>query len=193
MDAVYVGNQPLANALDQAMMQNTAALTAAVTHLYGVKAGQTFEQLWNQHRYFFNYVAAVKGENQAQNLLTFYKNQYSQFLAGANPHLSESTLSSVLQDHINQITQAFNDYTTGNDNGAAAELVQADNLMFTAGDYLAGGISAQFPQKVAETTTDTPAVNLQAELDQLLGEHAVLLELAMQRCMRATPDCIRRT
>jgi len=180
MDALYEGNTALSQALDQAMMQNTAALTAAVSNLYGTQTGKAFEQLWNQHRYFFRYVEAIRGENQAQSRLTFYKNQFSQFLAGANPHLSESTLSTVLQDHINQITQAFNDYAGGNNAGATAELVQAENLMFTAGDYLAGGIAAQFPQNFGTTGPDTAAVNLQAGLDQLLGEHAILLELAMQ-------------
>ncbi|POB09621.1 hypothetical protein [Sulfobacillus sp. hq2] len=180
MQALYSGNTAQYNALTSIMNQDTQQLTQAVSSIYGSAAGTKFASLWNQHMYFFNYVNAVKGENAAQAALTQYKNQFSQFLAGANPNLSESTLSTVLQEHINQITTALNDYAQGQDSAATQELVQDYNLMYTAGGYLAGGIAKQFPAKFDNQSPSTPAVNLQVALDQLLGEHAMILELAMQ-------------
>ncbi len=180
MQALYDGNTAQYNALTTAMNQNTAALTQAITGIYGSAAGQKFESLWNQHMYFFNYVNAVKGENSAQATLTQYKNQFSVFMNKVDPSLSTATLSTVLQDHINQITTAFNDYASGNYSAAESQLVSAYNLMYTAGGYLANGIVTQMPSKFANGSTSTPAVNLQVGLDQLLGEHAVILELAMQ-------------
>ncbi len=180
MQALYAGNTSQYNALTTAMNQNTTALTQAIQGVYGSAAATKFESLWNQHMYFFNYVNAVKGENSAQSTLTNYKNQFSAFMAKANPNFSDSTLSTVLQDHINQITTAFNDYATGNDAQAESELTQAYNLMYTAGAYLANGIVMQYPSKFDNGSTTTAAINLQVGLDQLLGEHAVLLEQAMQ-------------
>ncbi|SMC06036.1 hypothetical protein SAMN00768000_2599 [Sulfobacillus thermosulfidooxidans DSM 9293] len=185
MQADYAGNTALFNALMKVMDNNTAQLTQAIASVYGTQAGQEFSTLWNKHVYFFDYVNAVKAHNvsaeeAAQNQLTFYKNQFAQFLATANPNFSESTLSSVLQEHINQITTAFNDYVSGNYLSSENEMVQAYNLMYTAGAYLSQGIAAQFPQKFDNSTVGTPAGNLRVALDQLLGEHAMILELRMQ-------------
>lgn len=180
MQALYSGNTAQYQAWTTAMNQNTTALTAAIRGVYGPKAAAQFESLWNKHMYFFNYVDDVKAEDSAQATLTRYKDEFSAFMAGANPNLSEATLSSVLQDHINQITAAFNDYAAGRDAGAEAQLTQAYDLMFTAGAYLSQGIVAQFPSKFDQGSTTTPAVSLQADLDQLLGEHAILLEQGMQ-------------
>ncbi|WP_053959289.1 hypothetical protein [Sulfobacillus thermosulfidooxidans] len=185
MQADYAGNTPLFNALMKVMDANTAQLTQAITSVYGTQAGQEFATLWNKHVYFFDYVNAVKAHNMsaeetAQSQLTFYKNQFAQFMASANPNFSESTLSSVLQEHINQITTAFNDYVSGNYSASESEMIQAYNLMYTAGAYLAQGIVAQFPQKFDNSTVGTPAGNLRVALDQLLGEHAMILELRMQ-------------
>lgn len=180
MQALYSGNTAQYNALSASMSQNTIALTNSIAGVYGKAAAKKFESLWNQHMYFFNYVNAVKGENSAQTSLTKYKNQFSVFMAKANPNFSESTLSSVLQEHINQITSAFNSYASGNYTSADASLTQAYNLMYTAGGYLANGIVTQYPSKFNNGSTTTSAVNVQVTLDQLLGEHAVLLEQAMQ-------------
>lgn len=180
MQALYNDNTNLYNAYTAVMNQNTTALTAAISSVYGSSAGQQFESLWNEHMYFFTYVDDVLAANMAQATLTSYKNQFSEFMASANPHLSESTLSTVLQDHINQITTAFNDYVAGNDASSDQELVAAYNLMYTAGDYLATSIEAQLPAKFDNTSPNTPAGNLTATLDQLLGLHAFVLELRMQ-------------
>jgi hypothetical protein len=180
MQALFDGHTKLYDAFTQVMNQNTASLTAAITSIYGQAAGREFEDLWDKHMYFFNYVADVKAADQAQATLTRYKNQFSAFMAKANPHLSERVLSTVLQDHINQITAAFNAYASGNYAVSYHQLVDAESLMYTAGDYLATGIAAQFPQKFADTSPNTPAGNLRAALDQLLAVHAIILELRMQ-------------
>jgi len=122
MQALHSGQPAQYNAWTTAMNHNTAALTKAISSIYGAKAAAEFEALWNKHMYFFNYVRDVKQQNQAQATLTRYKNQFSAFMANADPHLSEATLSTVLQDHINQISTAFEDYATGNDSASEAEL-----------------------------------------------------------------------
>jgi hypothetical protein len=85
----------------------------------------------------------------------------------------------VLQDHINQITKSFSEYEQGDYAASDQELVRDYDLMFTAGYYLGTGIAAQFPSKFT-SAPNTPAGNLQAALDQLLGEHAFILEMHMQ-------------
>lgn len=180
MQALYSGNTNLYNAYTAIMNQNTASLTQAITSLYGTAGGQKFESLWDEHMYFFTYVQDMMAANSAQATLTKYKNEFAQFMASANPDLSEATLSSVLQEHINQITTAFNDYTAGNYTAADSEMVDAYNLMYTAGDYLATGIEKQMPSKFNNTSPNTPSGNLVSTLDQLLGIHAFILELRMQ-------------
>jgi len=185
MQALYQGNTGLYQAYMDQMTANTKALTAAIAGIYGSAAGSEFASLWNQHKYFFTYVEDVKAGNAsgaaaAQATLTHYKDEFSQFLAKANPNFSESALSTLLQDHINQITLAFTDYVAGKDTASVAETVKADNLMYSAGAYLAQGIIAQYPAKFDHTTINTPAGNLRVSLDQLLGEHAFILEQRMQ-------------
>lgn len=102
MKALYNGNTKQYQASTAPMAQNTTTLTGAITGIYGPKAGAKFESLWNQHMYFFNYVDAVKAENSAQATLTRDKNVFAKFMSSADPKLSDQTLSTVLQDHINQ-------------------------------------------------------------------------------------------
>ncbi len=185
MQAEYSGNTPLYNALMKVMATNTSELAAAVSSVYGAQAGVDFTNLWDKHSYFFTYVQDVKDGNTqgaaaSQAALTQYKNEFAAFFAQANPHFSESTLSTVLQEHITQITTSFNDYVAGNYSASENELTAAYNLMYTAGGYLAAGIVAQFPSKFDNTVTNTPAGNLRVALDQLLGQHAMVLELRMQ-------------
>jgi hypothetical protein len=144
------------------MAQNTQELTSAVAGIYGPAAGQEFLKLWNEHMYFFTYeedtlAGNASGAQAAQSQLTYYKNEFSKFLAGANPHFSEGTLSTVLQDHINQITTSWQDYNQKNYTGSYSELATAYNLMFTAGHYLASGITAQFPSTFGLAPAPTPA------------------------------------
>jgi len=152
MQAQYQGNLKSTDALMTVMNQNTAELTQAIGSVYGAQAAQKFESLWNDHRYFFTYVSNVKQDKMAaaaqdQATLTHYKDVFSAFMASANPHFSEATLSTVLQDHINQITASFTDYIHGQDAAMESELLTDYNLMYTAGQYLASGIAAQFPAK----------------------------------------------
>lgn len=179
MQALYSGNTAAYDGYMAQMDQNTQALTSAVAGIYGQAAGQQFEALWNHHQEFFTYAAdaAVAAHNQAT--LTAYKNQFAQVLAQLNPHFSAGTLSAMLQDHINQMTAAFNDFAAGNPAGAAQQVAQDYQLMFTAGDYLATGFAAQFPSAFAHSSPNTPTGNLVATLDGLLGMHAGALEGGM--------------
>ncbi|WP_415841147.1 copper amine oxidase N-terminal domain-containing protein [Paenibacillus typhae] len=53
---------------------------------------------------------------------------------------------------------------------------------------LASGIQAQFPAKFPAATTSSPGIDLRAGLGQLLGEHAALAALAMQKGIDGAPD-----
>jgi hypothetical protein len=180
MQALASGNIPQYQALTQVMNQDTQELTSAVTGIYGRPAGHAFEKLWNEHMYFFTYVNDYDAAQAAQQSLTLYKNKFASFMSTANPKLSASTLSTVLQEHINQITTSYNEFEGGHYNQSWSELIKDYNLLYTAGGYLAQGINAQFPAKFQNSSTMTPAVNLQVMLDNLLGEHAIVLEEAMQ-------------
>ncbi len=192
MEAGYKGASDYSGYVSQ-LNQNTAALSQAIAGIYGAAAGAEFQKMWQGHiTDFVNYVIATKehnaaGQQAAIHALEQYKTQFANFLAGADPHINATTLADSLQVHITQILATFNAYVKGQYATSAQDFVTAYDHMFMDGDYLAGAIAQQFPAKFAGTSPDTAAVNLRATLDELLGAHAVLAQLAMRAGYLGTP------
>lgn len=182
------------SAVANALGQNTADLTAAITSVYGAAAGQQFNKMWTDHIGFFvEYVQATAkndaaGKQDALNKLAQYKTQFSNFLASANPNLNATDLANNLQMHIDELLAAFNAYVNKDYTTSWKDYVEAYNHMFATGDALAGAIAWQFPAKFGNTSTSSPAIDLRVTLDRLLGEHADLAMIAMQKGIDGAPD-----
>jgi len=193
MEAGY-DNAPDYQAVVGELNQNTQDLTNAIASVYGPQAGAAFNKMWSAHIGFFvDYVEATlkgdsAGQQQALNNLEQYKEQFAHFLASANPNLNANVVAQGLQEHVNELLTAFNDYVNKDYTDSAKELVMAYNHMFMVGDALSAAIVKQFPQKFGEVSTDTPAANLRVTLDQLLALHADLANLAMEAGYEGAPD-----
>lgn len=179
LDALYKGSA-WAPDLAAQLNTNTQELSAAIASVYGSAAGQAFQTMWAGHiTDFVHYEAAVKshnaaGKQAALNALATYEQQFAAFMAKADPYMNATTLASSLQVHVQQIIQAFTAYTQNDPTAFAADLTAAYNHMFMDGQYFAQAIVQQFPAKFGHTSPNTPAANLTATLDQLLGAHAWL-------------------
>lgn len=187
-------NAPDYTAVASELNQNTKDLTNAIASVYGTQAGDAFNKMWSAHIGFFvDYVTATAkgdsaGQQAALNNLEQYKQQFSQFLASANPNLNATTLAAGLQVHVNELITTFTDYVNKDYAGAENEMVQAYSHMFMTGDALSAAMVKQFPQKFGNQSTATSAADLRVTLDKLLGLHADLALIAMQDGYTGAPD-----
>lgn len=186
-------NSPDFTAVANQLSANTDALSAAITSVYGADAGAQFKKMWSDHIGFFvDYVTATAkndpaGQQTALNNLAQYKAQFSNFLSTATG-IPQGTLADGLQVHINQLLTAFTDYVNKDYTGAENETVLAYNHMYMTGDALSGAIVKEFPAKFGMNATDTAAANLRVALDRLLGLHAMLAIMAMEKGYSGAPD-----
>jgi hypothetical protein len=177
-----------------ALGENTKELSGAITSVYGKEAGVAFEGMWSAHIGFFvDYVVATGAKDEAGRAaalaeLDDYRADFSGFLAGANPNLEASALAGGLQMHVNQLVDAFDSYVAKDYDGSYDAIREAYSHMFMTGDALSGAIAAQFPEAFPMDHATDAAVDLRVALGQLLGEHAALALLAMQKGVDGAPD-----
>lgn len=135
-----------------ALEANTVDLGDAIGSVYGDEARDAFLELWRAHIGFFvDYTVATAGDDeagrqQALQALDGYRQGFSNFLAEANPNLEAGPLADGLQNHVDQLTAALDQYEAGNYEEAYASLREAYAHMFGTGDALSGAISQQFPE-----------------------------------------------
>ncbi|MCI3923349.1 copper amine oxidase N-terminal domain-containing protein [Paenibacillus sp. TRM 82003] len=176
-----------------ALAGNTADLSASIALVYGDEAGEAFRSMWEAHIGFFvDYVVATAGDDEAGRAAALaevdeYRADFSAFLAGANPNLEASALSGGLQMHVNQLVDAFDGYVEGDYETAYEALREAYSHMFMTADALSGAIAMQYPDRFPGESR-TAAVELRAVLGQLMGEHAALAVLAMQKGVDGAAD-----
>ncbi|MCL6454031.1 MAG: copper amine oxidase [Alicyclobacillus sp.] len=190
VDAMETGYEGASDfsAVVNALNQNTQDLTKAIASIYGPAAAQQFNRMWSAHvQDFVDYVTATKngdkaGQQAALDKLQTYKDHFANFLHNADPkYLQTSQLAQGLQEHVNLLLSTFNDFLNKDYKDAYADWVKAYNQMYQMSDALAGAIVWQFPQKFGNESPNTPAANLRISLQQLLGEHAWLAMIAMQK------------
>lgn len=159
MQAGYSG-APTYSAVAGVLGQNTANLASAIASVYGPAAGSEFQTMWTGHiNDFVNYTVATKnndpsGQQAALNALAQYKTQFAQFLAGADPYISPTTLADSLQVHITQLIATFTAYVHKDYPTSASDFVTAYDHMFMDGDYLASAIVQQYPAKFGVNMMD---------------------------------------
>ncbi|OCT12988.1 hypothetical protein A8709_21950 [Paenibacillus pectinilyticus] len=178
-----------------ALGKNTDDLTAAIASVYGQPAGDAFKPIWSSHiGYFVEYVKATAAKDEAGRQkaiaeLEDYRLKQADFFNMANPtYFDKTVIADGLKMHITHLLDAFNDYVNKDYDKAYSDARTAYAHMFMTADALAGGIEAQFPAKFPAETVKSPGIDLRAGLGQLLGEHASLAVIAMQKGIDGAPD-----
>lgn len=194
MQKGYDGAADFADAA-AALGKNTDDLSAAIASVYGQAAGEAFKPIWSSHiGYFVDYVKATAakdeaGRQQAIAELEEYRMKQAEFFHSANPaYFETAAIASGLKMHINHLLEAFDSYVNKDYTNAYLDLRTAYGHMFMTADTLAAGIEAQFPDQFPAGTVKSPGIDLRAGLGQLLGEHAGLAVLAMQKGIDGAPD-----
>ncbi|ART75377.1 copper amine oxidase [Sutcliffiella horikoshii] len=178
-----------------ALNANTNDLSAAVASVYGEEGGAAFKEIWSSHiGYFVDYVTATAEENeegrqQALAELDEYTAEQAAFLDTATEsRLKASELEAGLKMHVEQLVWAFDNYVAGDFDKAYDNVRHAIEHMYEPGKGLSWAITDQFPEKFENTSVDTPAADLRADLNHLFAEHAALAVLAMQKGIDGAGD-----
>jgi hypothetical protein len=146
-----------ASAAEDALDSNTAAIGAWVAEVYGSSAGGAFLSLWTEHtNAYLAYVeSTVDGDAVAQaaalERLRDYQENFSRFLADANPNLSVTALRSLLQHHTSQLVAQADAYAEGDYQEAYRLSRETFSHAVAMGDALAAAIAAQFPDLFPDT------------------------------------------
>ena len=114
-------------------------------------------------------------------------NAFSAFLATATK-LPQNALKRSITMHVNQLKGQIDAYAAGNYERAYRLERTAYAHMFMTGDTLAGGISAQSPDKFGDGNATESASDLRVTLGRLLGEHAILAMTATQKGVTGKKD-----
>ncbi|WP_245237686.1 copper amine oxidase N-terminal domain-containing protein [Paenibacillus ihuae] len=178
-----------------ALGKNTDDLSAAIASVYGQAAGDAFKPIWSSHiGYFVDYVKATAAKDEAGRQkavaeLEEYRMKQAEFFHNANPeYFQTAAIADGLKMHIGHLLDAFNSYVNKDYAAAYADTRTAYAHMFMTAAALSAGIEAQFPAKFPAESVASPGIDLRAGLGQLLGEHATLAALAMQKGINGAPD-----
>jgi len=142
-----------------ALNANTEAIGDWIAEVYGASAGVAFDDLWREHTdAYLSYVASTvdgdaNGQEAALARLREYQTDFSQFLADANPELSEAALRGMLEHHTDQLVAQADAYADGDYEEAYRLARETFRHAVTMGDALALAIAAQFPDKFPDAAT----------------------------------------
>jgi hypothetical protein len=155
VDAALDGS-PDATALSTALVNNGNTIGAAVGSVYGSSAQTTFDSVWKYHlTQFVNYAVADKEGNASakqmalDNIQTGYTLPLAKFLAKANPYLPESTVQTLLSQHVAMTAQIIDDHVQGNYTKETSDLATSDQMITKIFSTLSGAIAKQYPSKFA--------------------------------------------
>ncbi len=141
------------DAIEQAQLENTASLAAAIESIYGTAAAETFTDLFNEHIEESNNIAQaiadgdVDAKAEAIIELEEYLVDITNFFVGAIPVLPYDAVFSLLEEHemlINKSTEAM---TTKNFGQSKKLEQQALRQISVIADALASGIIQTQPAK----------------------------------------------
>jgi hypothetical protein len=155
-----------AEAARMALASNTADLTAAVADIYGAAAARAFDRLWNAHtNAYVRYVRgtiddAPRARQAALDDLVAYRDDFSAFLADANPQLSATDLRSMLAHHTEQLIDQVDAFAAEDYDSAYAVSREAFAHAFVLGDALSLAIAAQFPDRYPDVALAPPGTGV---------------------------------
>lgn len=169
------------------LAQNTDDLAKAIGSVYGSSAAASFKKMWSDHiGYFVEYVKGTDKKNaqmkqDALNHLSQYRQKFSQFIDKATGgRVKADALAQMLQEHVNELVNAFNAYVKGDYQKAFQLQYTARQHLFMVAKGLSAAIVQQFPKKFNNTKAVTPASNLREQLALDFGGHVALAIEAMQ-------------
>jgi hypothetical protein len=173
---------------------NTIELVNLVETAYGAAAGDPFAEQWRNHIAFIvDYTRAVsEGDTDARDLasaqLETYTQDFSAFLAAANPTLPAEAIEGLIREHVQQLEQVAS-FAREGFGDAYPSIRETYAHMFMIGDGLANGITARFAEQIpGRNTAFSPALDLRLSLDRILGEHTYLAAIAMRAGLTDAPD-----
>lgn len=175
-----------------ALDANTAELAAQITQIYGEDAGGAFDELWRSHtRYYLDYVEAsadgdAAAKTQALGRLRAYREDFSAFLAEANPFLDRAGLAALLRGHTNHLVSQVPRYLDDDFEGAYAALREAYHHTEAIAAGLAGAIADQFPLIYPDTAVATRTPGSAPGMAWWLGAATIVLTLAIALRRRGT-------
>jgi hypothetical protein len=153
VDAALDGNKD-ATALATSLYANGNDIGAAVGSVYGSSAQTTFDSVWKLHLdQFVAYAEADAAGNATakqtalNTINTGYTIPLSQYLAKANPNLPESTLQTLLSQHVAMTAMIIDDHVQGNYTKEQTDMNSADTMMTKIFSTLATAIAKQYPSK----------------------------------------------
>lgn len=137
----------------KALDNNSVSIAKAIGSVYGPQAESQFLAVWRSHIGFFvDYTVAAKagdkaGMDKAVQNLTGYVDASSQFLASANPNLSQADLKTKITEHVLQLKSAVDAYGAGDIAKSYSEQDKAYTHMGMLAHDLSHAIAKQFPDK----------------------------------------------
>lgn len=157
-----------------ALADNSAELRATIEAVYGSEAAAAFGALWDQHiTAYVAYVSAVRDDDPEATTaaladLDDYRTAFSEYVADANPFVSQAAFEVLIGDHTDHLIEQADAYATGN---YAASYTLGREAYAHSGEMarsLAGAIADQFPLLFPDTAAvpaDAPeAVTLPARV-----------------------------
>ncbi|WP_409294684.1 copper amine oxidase [Peribacillus sp. SCS-26] len=187
MTTTYEGSEAAKEAM-KALNQNALDMTPAIASLYGEKGAAEFERIFTAHNDATDdYAMAVKAgdeaaEKQADMEVDKFIKDFSAFLATATEgKLPQQAAEQALKAHEDMVQKSFDHYVDGDFKGSYQTYREGFKQMFDISKALSGAIAAQMPEKVKNTTPDTPAGDLRSALNRLASEHFALATMEMQK------------
>lgn len=182
------------DAVGEALEENSVQLIGLVESVYGEDAGRQFGDLWRAHvAYLVDYTRALAADDEsaqalAERQLHTYVQDFSAFLAAANPNLPAAAVEELIGEHVQQL-QIVVAFDAGDYERAYPAMRRTYTHMYTIGDALAQAIAVQFPERFpGRSLAFSPAGALRIALDRLLGEHTVLAVTAMRAAVTDAAD-----
>lgn len=174
---------------------NSDDLVAQIAQIYGDDAGDAFGELWRSHTtLYLDYVEASANDNDAARMdaldgLREYQEDFSSFLAGANPFLDEAGLAALLRGHTGHLVSQVTQYLDGDYERAYRTLRQAYEHTESIAAGLGGAIADQFPLMFPDTAVPAPGSGPRLPLAALLLATAITVTIsaAVARHRRSTP------
>ena len=184
-----VKGDPDFKAIAAALDANSVETSEAIGSVYGEEAGKQFldrDLLWRDHIGFFvDYTTGLATKDEAAQKkavgnLGGYTAAFSKFLSDATG-IEQPALQEGITEHVTQLKTQLDAYNAGDFAKAYENERAAYQHMVMTGDTLAGAIVEQKSDQFDKGDTTQAAVDLRATLGTLLGEHALLAQLATQK------------
>jgi hypothetical protein len=185
-------NDPdLAQAANAALGKNTAAMSALISGAFGQAAADKFAPLWSSHvAALFNYSRGLAEDNEAVQAsakvtITRFEKQLAAFFSAASQgRLPESAATAAVDVHIQHLLGQADAYARKDFTESDKEYRQGFAHGFALGKALASTLLPPDSAKVL----DQPLWRLSSALEQLLGEHVVLVVSTMRAGVTDAPD-----